>query len=487
MKSRIFAISLLSLCILQAGCSLSKPAQTVPVEVPAKYREVVLENAERWKVAVPSDAMSRGQWWSVFGDDQLSRLIVEASQANLSLSAALSRVQEARALAGLAKADSRFQLGVGAGPTRQGTADSTQTMLRTQLSASYEVDLFGGLSDNTRAATLEAMGEEAAYQSVLLALQSDVAQTYFSLRTLDSEIAILQDTIELRRESLDMVQRQFDAGDRSELETAQARTELATTQASLEAVRRERSANDHALAVLLGKPASNFTFANAPLVTRTVDIPAGLPSDLLERRPDIAQAQRQLAAASARIGVAKAAFFPRLVLTATGGFESSDLHDLFNWSSRSWLLGPLVGTVLNMPLLDGGRNQANLDRADARYQGAVATYKNQVLIGFKEVEDSLSAIRTLNLELAYQEQALESAKRAAGLADTRYTNGSTSYFESIDAQRTRLVSQRLQAQVAGQRAKAYVGLIKALGGGWDSADRQAAPVAASTLAPPTKG
>lgn len=482
MNSRTFAIGLFSACILQAGCSLSKPSETVPVEVPTNYREVAAENAERWKVAVPSDGMSRGHWWSVFGDDRLSVLIAEASQANPTLSVALSRVQEARAVAGLAKADSRFQLGVGTGPTRLGTADSTQTMLRTQLNASYEVDLFGGLSDNTRAATLEVMGEEAAYHSVLLALQSDVAQTYFSLRTLDSEVAILEDTIKLRRQSLDMVQRQFDAGDRSELETAQALTELATTQASLEAVRRERSVNDHALAVLLGKPASDFTLGTAPFVNRTVDIPAGLPSALLERRPDIAQAQRQLAAASARIGVAKSAFFPRLVLTASGGFESSELSELFKWSSRSWLLGPLVGTVLNMPLLDGGRNQANLEKADARYQGAVAAYKSQVLIGFRDVEDSLSAIRTLTHELAYQEQALESAKRAAELADTRYTNGSTSYFESIDAQRTRLVSQRLQAQVAGQRAKAYVGLIKALGGGWDSGqDLPAVDPVATTL------
>ncbi|MFJ7795702.1 efflux transporter outer membrane subunit [Pseudomonas sp. NPDC096950] len=470
MKYGTFAISLLSLGILLAGCSLSKPAETTDVDVPAMYREVAKENADRWKVGVPSDAIDRGQWWKVFGDDQLSGFIIEASQANPTLTVALSRVQEARASAGLAKADSSFQLGLGAGPTRQGTADSAQTTLRTQLNASYEVDLFGGLADNTRAATLEAMGEEAAYRSVLLALQSDVAQTYFSLRTLDSEIAILEDTIKLRRESLNMVQRQFDTGDRSELETAQARTELATAQASLESALRERSANDHALAVLLGKPPSNFTFATAPLLVQTVEIPAGLPSDLLERRPDIAQAQRQLAAASARIGVAKSAFFPRLVLTASGGFESTDLNDLFKWSSRSWLLGPLVGTVLNMPLLDGGRNQANLDKADARYDGAVASYKNQVLIGFKEVEDSLSAIRTLNRELQYQDEAVEAATRAATLAEARYTNGSTSYFESIDAQRTRLVSQRAQAQVSGLRAKAYVGLIKALGGGWGRVD-----------------
>lgn len=457
----------LSLGAILAGCSLSKPAETVPVDVPVNYREI----AQRWKVGEPSDAMDRGAWWTVFGDSQLNEFVRQASDANPNLAVALSRVKEARAVAGVVKADSRLQVDAGAGPTRQRTLDSSETTVRAQLNASYEVDLFGGLADNTRAATLEAMGEEAAYRSVLLALQSDVAQTYFSLRTLDSQIAILDNTIALRRESLRMVQRQFDLGDRSDLETAQAQTELATAQAALEAAHRERSADDHALAVLLGKPPANFTFAAAPLVAHPVEIPAGLPSDLLERRPDIAQAQRQMAAASARIGVAKSAFFPRLVLTGSGGFESDDLSDLFKWSSRSWLLGPLIGTALNMPLLDGGRNQANLDRADARYDGAVAAYKAQVLTGFKEVEDSLSAIGTLNRELAFQDQAVEAANRAAALANARYSNGSTSYFESIDAQRSSLTAQLAQAQVSGLRAKAYVGLIKALGGGWGRADK----------------
>lgn len=464
--------SLLSLGVILAGCSLSKPAETVPVDVPTNYREIAHENAHRWKVGEPSDAMDRGQWWTVFGDNQLNQLVLESSRANPSLTVALSRVREARALAGLAKADSRLQVDLGAGPTRQRTPDSSETSLRAQANVSYEVDLFGGLADKTRAATLDAMGEEAAYRSVLLALQADVAQTYFSLRTLDSQIAILGNTIDLRRESLRMVQRQFDMGDRSDLETAQAQTELATSQAAFEAARRERSAQDHALAVLLGKPPASVTLAVSPLEVNPVDIPVGLPSDLLERRPDIAQAQRQLAAASARIGVAKSAFFPKLLLTGSGGFESSDLGDLFKWSSRSWLLGPLVGTVLNAPLLDGGRNQANLDRADAQYDGAVASYRTQILIGFKEVEDSLSEIGTLNRELAFHDQAVEAAKRAASLANARYSNGSTSYFESIDAQRSSLSAQLAQTQVSGLRAKAYVGLIKALGGGWGRTDKQ---------------
>lgn len=476
MKNLKSAYSLMALSVVLAGCSLSKPPEQVEVVVPAGYQELARENAQRWKVAEPADAVDRGQWWAALGDAQLSALIVKASAANPSLDLALARVEEARALAGLAKADSGLQLGLGAGPTRQGSAQASQTTLRAQLNAGYEVDLFGGLADNTRAATLEAMGEEAAYRSVLLTLQADVAQTYYSLRALDSEVAVLEQGIGLRRESLQMVQRQFDSGDRSELETAQARTELAVAQAALEAALRTRAVLDHSLATLLGLPPAAYSSAAAALVPRHMQIPAGLPSQLLERRPDIAQAQRQLAAASARIGVAKAAFFPRLVLTASGGFESSDLNDLFKWSSRSWLLGPLLGTVLNMPLLDGGRNQANLDRADARYDGAVAAYKGKVLTAFKEVEDSLSDIRTLERELAFQDEAVASAGRAATLADSRYRNGATSYFESIDAQRSQLETQRAQVQVAGERARAYVRLIKALGGGWGPA-AQAAPQA----------
>ncbi|CAK9889393.1 MULTISPECIES: efflux transporter outer membrane subunit [Pseudomonas] len=466
MKPITFAYSLLTLAVLLGGCSLGKPAESIEVEAPANYREIAAENADRWKLAEPADGKDRGHWWRVFADPKLEQLILQAEQASPTLTVAFARVQEARAQAGMAKADGALQLGVGAGPTRQATARSSQTRLRANLNASYEVDLFGALKDNSRAAALEAMGEEAAYRSVLLALQADVARSYFSLGALDSEIAVLTETIGLRQEALQMVQRQFDAGDRSELETAQARTELASAQASLEAVTRQRASQDHALAVLVGKPPAAFSLTVGGLRSSRMQVPAGLPSELLERRPDIAQAQRRMAAASARIGVAKAAFFPRLVLTASGGFESSDLNDLFKWSSRSWVLGPLLGTVMNMPLLDGGRNQSGLDKANAQYDGAVAAYRQQVLVAFKDVEDSLSDIRTLDRELAFQDEAVNAAGRAAALADTRYRNGSTSYFESIDAQRSSLDAQRAQVQVAGERSRAYVRLITALGGGW---------------------
>jgi multidrug efflux system outer membrane protein len=231
-------------------------------------------------------------------------------------------------------------------------------------------------------------------------------------------------------------------------------------------VARVRAQQDHALAVLLGQAPAQFTLAAAPLQQSPVLVPAGLPSDLLERRPDIAQAQRQLAAASARIGVAKAAFFPKLVLTGSAGYASSDLGDLFKWSSRSWLLGPLIGTALSLPIFDGGRNKANLARADAGYEAQVANYRQTVLVGFQEVENNLSALGTLDRQLGFQGAAIASARQAAHLADVRYKNGSASYFEVIDAQRTLLSAERAQSQSLGLRSVASVGLIRALGGDW---------------------
>ncbi|HEY4318425.1 MAG TPA: efflux transporter outer membrane subunit [Herbaspirillum sp.] len=474
MKSLKFPMTALFAALVLAGCATSTPPQTVAVDVPVQYKEAAqLDGA--WKVARPSDQADRGQWWTVFDDAQLNDLIDQSAKSSPTLAIALARVKESRATAGLADADRAFQLGAGIGPTRQGVQGAASTEWRAQLSASYEVDLFGRLSGASRAAKLDAEGQEAAYRSVLLALQADVAQEYFAIRSLDAELDVLQQTVVLRKDALRLVQRRYDLGDTSELDVAQASTELSTTQAEQESVQRNRDQFDHALAVLLGKAPSQFTLPPAPIQAVNVTVPPGLPSDLLERRPDIARAQRELAAAAERVGVAKAAFFPSLVLTGAGGFASSSLGELFNWSSRSWLLGPLVGTALSMPLLDGGRRKAEVARADAGYEGQVANYRQQVLVGFQDVEDNLSALRTLDKQIVFEDQAAKSAALAAKLADSRYRNGSTSYFESIDAQRSSLAAQRARSRSIGQRAVASVGLIRALGGGWSEAPAAAAP------------
>src|SRR5258706_1823818 len=405
-----FPVSALAAAMILAGCSMTKPPEKIDLDIPSVYRESQSELDGAWKVARPADGADRGTWWTVFDEPGLSALITEATRSNATLAVALARVKEARAIAGVIDADRAFQLNTGIGPTRQGDSTSTSTQWRAQLNASYEVDLFGRLSDNSRAAQLDAQGQEAAYRSVLLALQADVAQQYFAIRSLDSELDVLQKTVRLRQQALRLARGRYEAGDTSELDVAQARTELANTQAEQEGVQRSRSLRDHALAILLGKAPAQFTLATAPLRPVVLSVPPGLPSDLLERRPDIAQAQRQLAAASARIGAAKAAFFPSLTLTGTAGYESNELRNLFQWSSRSWLLGPLVGTALTLPLLDGGRNKTNLARADASYEGLVANYRQQVLVGFQEVEDNLSALRTLDRQNRFPSDASNSSQ-----------------------------------------------------------------------------
>jgi multidrug efflux system outer membrane protein len=477
MKKNKLTLTVLAAALVLAGCSTARPPEQVKLDLPDAYHEKAEALDGNWKLAKPADNTDRGAWWKIYGDDDLSKLVVEATQSNPNLAVALARVKEARAIAGVTDADRGFQLGAGFGPTRTGNAQTITTQWQAPLTFSYEVDLFGRLSDSSRAARLDADAQEAAYHSVLLALQADVAQQYFTIRSLDSEIDVLQKTVALRQEELDLAQHRFDAGDTSELDVAQARTEWATTSAELEGVRRERAQRDHALAVLLGKAPAQFSLPVAPLQAAIVTVPPGLPSDLLERRPDIAQAQRQMAAASARIGAAKAAFFPSLVLTGSAGYASDELRDLFKWSSRSWMFGPLIGTVFNVPLLDGGRNKANLARADAGYEGLVANYRQQVLVGFQDVEDNLSALRTLDRQMVFQDQAIKSAQLASRLADSRYRYGSASYFEVIDAQRSNLASQRALVRSAGQRAVASVGLIRALGGGWESVEKETPPLA----------
>ncbi|HEY3301650.1 MAG TPA: efflux transporter outer membrane subunit [Methylophilaceae bacterium] len=464
-------LSLLAAALLLAGCSTTKPPEHVDIQMPSQYRESAnLDGA--WQLAKPADNVDRGRWWTVFNEPELSDLIDSATDNSPNLAIALARVKDARANAGVVDSARKFQLNGGFGPTRQ-RDNNTQlnTQWRAQVNASYEVDLIGRLSDQSRAARQDAEAQEAAYRSVLLALQADVAEQFYTIRALDSELDILQKTIALRKDELRLVQHRYDAGDTSELDLAKARTELSLIQSEEESIRRNRAQQDHALAILLGKAPADFTLPPASLHATIVTVPAGLPSDLLERRPDIAQAQRQLAAASARIGAAKAAFFPKLVLTGTAGYQSNQLEDLFKWSSRSWLLGPLVGTALTLPIFDGGLNKANLARADANYELQVANYRQQVLIGFQEVENNLSALNTLDKQITFQNNAIDSAKIAERLANSRYKNGSASYFEVIDAQRTSLSVERSQLQVTGQRAVASVDLIRALGGGWKLANQ----------------
>jgi multidrug efflux system outer membrane protein len=468
----------LLITVVLAGCSLAPKFERPEVETPAQFKELPPAERGSWKTAQPAEAHPRGEWWKTFGDPRLDQLEADAIAANQDLKAAVARVSQARSLVGVTKAERIPQVDVGFGPTREkptgaslglppGVDVTPFTVWRGLLSVSYEVDLFGRVSDNIRAAQSDYEAEQARFYSVQLALQADVAQTYFALRESDEELTLLRDTVRLRADSVRLLQRRLDLGEINELDVARAKTELETTRSDAIALERQRAVLEHALAVLLGRPPAAFSLDPAPLASTMPVIPAGLPSSLLERRPDIAAASRTMAAANSRIGIAKAAFFPVLNLTAVGGFESAELGDLFKWSSRTWLLGPLAGTILSMPLIDGGRNQANLDRSYAVLEESVATYRQQVLVAFAEVENNLANVRTLDDQGQATRDAATSASRALTIAQIRYRAGATGYLDVIDAQRSLLSIQRLDTQIKGARATSTVALIRALGGGWD--------------------
>jgi multidrug efflux system outer membrane protein len=454
------------------------PTAFKEAQVPASSNGVQrAPDGSTWKVAQPAESQPRGEWWRAFNDPALDALVGDATANNQSLAVAAARVKQARALAGFAEADRAPQVGVNVGAARSrlspleagvapGTPVAAGTAYHAQLSASYEVDLFGRVSSNVAAARGDAAAVEATYRSVLLSLQADVAQTYFRLRSLDAEIATVNRTVALREESVRVTDRRFAAGDIGVFDLSRAKTELSTARAEAIGLQRQRAASEHALAVLLGKPAAAFGAPSRPLddAAALPLIPAGLPSSLLERRPDIAGAQRAMEAANARIGVARSAMFPALDITAAAGGVGGSFADVFKWSSRSWLLGAALG----MPLIDGGRNRANVVRSEAALDEAVGSYRQSVLNAFAEVEDNLAGLRVLAGQSAELEAAVVSARRSADLAQKLYDAGRGSYLDLLDAQRNLASVERGAVQLRGDRALTTVALIRALGGGWDA-------------------
>ncbi|MBB5384161.1 MULTISPECIES: efflux transporter outer membrane subunit [unclassified Janthinobacterium] len=468
-----------ALLSLMAACSVEQPWQRPEASIPATFKEAQAEDNAGWKLAEPAEEAPRGQWWAIFGDPLLDELEHQAIAANQDVQAAAARLRQARALAQAQEAARLPALDAGFGATRQRASPASQsladgaqvpgqTLWRAQAAASYEVDLFGRVGSGIRAAQADAGRSVALFHSVLLALQADVAQHYFQLREFDAQLRVYQQTVALREDTLKLVERRFKEGEVGELDVARARNVLESARADAAGVARQRVVAEHSLAVLLGKPPAQFAFAAMPLAPVDVPVPAGLPSALLERRPDIAAAERAMAAAYARVGLARSAFFPRLDLTAMLGVESATLGNLFHWSSRTFLLGPLAGTALSVPLFDGGRRSAMLGGAQAQLDEDVALYRQQVLVAFREVEDSLADLRLLKVQSAAQTAAVTAAQRAGQLSQSQYEEGQVSYLEVIDAQR-QILQARLQLnRLAGAQAAATVSLIRALGGGWDA-------------------
>jgi multidrug efflux system outer membrane protein len=459
-------LTALVVALVLAGCA-SVPdidVSTLPT-TPVQFKE-----GGRFTVAQPAEAQPRGEWWKAFADPVLEELIARADRNNTSVQVAAARLAQSRALARITDADRAPQLGVGAGVSRSGgVVDGVSGPARTYGTAgatlSYELDLFGKLSRASEAAKLDAQAQAGLLESTRLLVRADVAQTYFTLKAIDEERALVRRTVETYGATLDLTERRFRAGDVAELDVARARTEVAATQAEAFALDRRRAELEHALAVLVGEVASNFDLAASGWDANLPVIPAGIPGTVLTRRPDVTAAQNSMLAAQQRVGVAKAAWFPDVSLTASGGYASSELSDLFKWSARAWG----VGALLSLPVFDGGRREAGVQGANARLDESVARYREQVLVAFRDVEDQLSALRLLSDQAQAQARAVDSATRSTALSDTRYRNGLVSQLDLLDAQRTELRQRRQAVQVKSAQYLATVGLVRALGGGWGEA------------------
>ncbi len=463
-----FALAPLLAALVLAGCANVPTVEPVAAPVaPSAYKEA----DGRWAALTPAEAQARGEWWKVFADPLLDDLVARADRNNTSIQLAAARLAQARALVRSTNADSLPQIGIGAGAGRQtlqpgtgGLPGQALSSLTTGASASWEPDIFGKLAKATQAASLDAQSREALVQSTRLLVQSDVAQTYFGLRALDAERALVRQTVEAYRDTLRLTERRYRAGDVAELDWARVQTEVSSTESQALALDRRRAELEHALALLLGEVPSGFAVADAEWGGPLPLVPPGLPSTLLARRPDVSAAQSSMLAAQARLGVAQLAWFPDVSLTASGGFASTDLGDLFKWSARSWG----IGALLSLPIFDGGRREAGVQSANAQWDAAAAGYREQVLIAFKDVEDQLSALRLLADQAGAQAQAVDSATRATVLSSSRYRNGYVSQLELLDARRSELANRRLALQVRSAQYQSTVGLIRALGGGWGS-------------------
>lgn len=448
------------LLLLVAGCA----ATVTPID-PAKLPPVPATFREGWAVVAPAEAQPRGTWWKAFSDPVLDRLIDQAERNNASIQVAAARLAQARALVRATDAARAPQIGIGTSVDREKDPRSgnvPNTLFRGGADLSYEVDLFGRLSQATDAASLDAQAREALLQSTRLLVQASVAQAYLSLRALDAERALVRETVAAYRDTLRLTERRYQAGDVAELDVARVSTEVSATESEALALDRTRAELEHALAVLVGEPASSFELPAGEWSTALPVIPAGVPSVVLARRPDVSAAQRSMLASQKRIGIAEAAWFPSLSLTASGGFASPELGDLLQWSARSWG----IGALLSLPLFDGGRRKAGVQNAQAELDATLASYREQVLVAFRDVEDQLSALRLLSQQADAQARAVSSASRTTLLSDTRYRNGYVSQLELLDARRSELRNRRQQLQVRSTQYQATVGLVRALGGDW---------------------
>jgi NodT family efflux transporter outer membrane factor (OMF) lipoprotein len=466
MRKTCFALAAAQVLAL-AGCASAPPYETPKMAVPDQYKET-----GPWQLAKPSDQMLRGDWWKLLNDPVLDGLEERINVSNQDLASAFARYNASKAIE--AETDSAMY------PTVQGLAGITRNRqsddrpLRGShqpdyywantigFSASYELDLWGRVNSLVTAGTAATQASAADLESVRLALHANLASEYLTLRGLDAELQLLKDTVEAYRRQLTLIQNRFQGGIASAQQVARAQTQLQEAQTKVADIVAQRAVIEHAIAVLVGEPASTFSISGATAPIAQPEIPLGLPSTLLQRRPDIAAAERRVAETNAEVGIARAAFFPNIILGLQGGFQNTGGLNLLSLPNSFWSIGPAAV----MTLFDAGRRKAEVERAKARTDEAAAQYRATVLRAFKEVEDNLALLRQLRDEQSTEQAAVASAEKSLELAMNRYREGVVSYLEVIDAEEAVLRTKRTSLDIATRSLQASVGLIRAIGGGW---------------------
>ena len=479
----------IAVAVLQfVGCAVGPKYKTPIAPAPPAYKEI-----GDWKTAQPSDQKLGGNWWEVFQDSQLNTLEQQINVSNQNLKAAVAQYQESRAALRYVRADYYPTLTAAPSASRQRYSGHRppQTSIFDGLTfndfvlpidLSYQVNVWGRVSKNVESYREQAQASAADLAVINLSLHATLAVDYFAARSLDAEEKLLQDTVAQYQQAFQLNEDRYQGGLASEVEVEQARTILETTRAQMVDVGVARSQFEHAVAVLIGKPPAEFTLPPLPLTTPPPAIPVGIPSELLERRPDIAAAERRVASANAQIGLAKTAYYPSLNILGTGGFESGSITTLLQGPSALWS----VGASSLMTVFDVGRRRALNDDARASYDSTVASYRETVLNAFQQVEDNLAALRILEQEAGVQAVAVQAAQRSLDLSNTRYEGGVTSYLEVITAQNAALADEVTAVNILGRRMASAVLLIQALGGGWDRSNLPERPECCGKLVSSTQ-
>lgn len=482
---RFAELTTIAALIMTAACSVGPKYKRPSAPTTPNYKELTGGN-DQWKLANPSDGELKGNWWEMFGDPQLNALEQKVVISNQNIKQAEAQFRQARALVAYNHAGYFPVIGVnpgasvGGGSAGRGTTlntpgsngtpitttsgSGTHTFYSLPFGVSWEPNLWGSVSLAVQNASALAQASAAQLENMKLSMQADLASDYFAMLAVDMDSHIVETTVADYEQALQLTIDRFNQGVAAAGDVAAARAQLEATRATLSDLQISRQQYEHAMAVLIGEPPANLTIARGTINGPPPPIPTGVPSQLLERRPDIAAAERQVAAANAQIGLARVAYFPALAISASAGLESSTIGSLFNWPSHFWSIGP----VLSQTLFDFGRRRAQSVEAQAFYDAQVAAYRQTVLNGFQEVEDNLVALKQLATEAGQQQAAVQAANESLRLTTAQYTAGTVSYLNVITAQTVALSDQRVAVQILGRRTTSSVQLILALGGGWNA-------------------